>query len=260
MAEGDNLGRSLRRTVTMSKGYNRIQIAYRSPASGDAVLRVRWQSDSFPVESIPPQILFHTPGDRKLDKQDGLRRGRSLVARLKCLNCHALNSDSWRKASAAVMPELQADAPSLRNIGHRLNEAWIVQWLAEPESLRRDCAMPHLLGGITSDVRQQAADVVAYLQSIGVAEDALSPPSAIEALPHDADQALQRGAALYEQLSCTVCHTMAMPDKSDAIQRHSLAFVSQKFPKRQLARDPPARRISSCEPDAKLPTLREGKR
>ena len=62
MAEGDDLGRSLRRTATLSKGHNRIQIAYRSPKNGDAALRVRWQSDSFPVESIPPQASVSYTG------------------------------------------------------------------------------------------------------------------------------------------------------------------------------------------------------
>ena len=138
------------------------------------------------------------------------------------------------------MPELQADAPSLRHIGQRLNLAWISQWLAEPESFSVTARCPICSWG-TSEVRQQAADVVAYLQSIDMVRIIVTALG-IEGNPAQADQAMHRGAVLYEQFSCVVCHTMDMADKLDAFQRHSLAFVSQKFSER-------ATRAGTCRPD-----------
>lgn len=237
-AESHDLATTPRRTVPLYKGLNHLQLEYKSPSTGDAELRVRWSSDQFATESIPPHVLACDTDHPLLKQSERLRRGRTLVARLHCTKCHELPANTaFHDAGTSVMPELFEKAPDLSDAGNRLQVAWVAQWLAEPNLLRRERRMPHLLHGETVQRRQSAADLAAYL---GTLRQPQRPEESSEAAavlePHASANNATQGARLFWQLGCVTCHTLEEPTEPDPHDRLSLALVLTKFPLASLVR------------------------
>ncbi len=204
--------------VQLEKGYNRIRLGYSSPPDGDATLRLLWSCAQFEPELLPATALYHDGTDPELLAARQARDGRDLFAAHRCAKCHATPGN----LTAGSMPELASDAPSLTGIGSRLRSEWIQSWLLDPKSIGEGATMPRLLHDRPGlPIRQQAADVAAYLATLG--------RPAAETTPKSGDERLAEGEALYEDLGCIQCHRFTSPGDADPFGRTSLSFVGEKF-------------------------------
>jgi mono/diheme cytochrome c family protein len=208
--------------VELAKNYNRIEITYASPSTGDSTLRLDWSGEKFGFEPVPPDILFSRKDDADLVEQTALREGRQLYASLHCAGCHALPGKLGLKDCA--MPEMQSSAPRLNNAGHRFNYDWLVAWILNPRALRPEATMPSMLRG--PDAEKHAADIAAYLVSLKVGDE-LKPLNPA-AKPDD-------GAALAKRLGCVTCHRPDDPQKADELGRLSLFFAGVKYAPNAIA-------------------------
>ena len=208
-AEGEDLAAKAGEVVRLDKGKNPIVVTYESPASGDAFVRIAWKEQRGLIpEPVPPTVFSHDAAATDVATGARLRRGRQLLADLRCTKCHATDTTG--------MPELAMDAPALTHIGWRLNRDWVARWVADPKSVRRDAHMPRLL-------RDNAAaeDVAAYLATLSMVDS--------ERRFIDPEQA-PRGGQLFAALNCVACHTT--PDAADppaAESRVALSHVGAKF-------------------------------
>lgn len=210
--DGDGRGPVL--PVRLRQGFNRLEIDYQSPLTGDAALRLYWRGKTFPWETVPPALLSTDPLDEALSASDQFRAGRELFATRRCANCHALPRDFGH----ADMPEMQSDAPNLSQAGDRLSREWIHRWLLDPHTLRDHVAMPRLFDAARAADRQAAADIAAFLTN-------------------DRDKALttkntgddEHGQELYESLGCIQCHRFTPAVEHDSFDRISLHFAAVKF-------------------------------
>lgn len=200
-ASGDDLAGKTGPAVKLNKGRNKITVEYAPPAQGPAELRLFWQSDSFPAEPVPPTVLTHDASDKPLRAHARVRDGRALFADLRCANCHAPEA----KFPDGAMPELSMDAPSLADVGSRLNEAYVAAWVENPKSLRPQATMPRVLHG--DQAAAGARDIAAYLATLG--------PKLTADAPASDDASVTAGTRLFTSLGCIACHTAPDSDKSD---------------------------------------------
>ncbi len=180
--------------VRLNKGLNPIELVYRSPAAGDASLRLTWGNDYLPEEPLPPRRLRRADSPA-LHRGLARRTARDLVADAMCIRCHAAAN-----GPSDGMPELQATGPDLDGIGSRLRPQWIEHWLLDPKALRPQARMPRVLSTDAAEARQQAADLAAYLVTVG---DDGSPTEVVEATPAGN---LPDGRRLYTEIGCAACH------------------------------------------------------
>jgi cytochrome c553 len=205
------------KTLRLEKGKNHVVAVYKSLENGAGQVRLLWASADFPAEPVPAPMFTHNVNDKPLKGALRLRRGRELVATLRCTRCHA--SDA---TTGAVMPELATDAPDLRDAGGRLNAAWMAAWIAEPKALRANATMPRLLHGKdAAGIQGQAGDLAAYLASLGTAE---SDPAL-------GDKEVAAGGRLFAKLGCVACHIA----NSDGPAYVDLASLKAKWKPAALA-------------------------
>jgi mono/diheme cytochrome c family protein len=178
------------KTVRLNKGANNLVAEFKSPASGDAFIRLYWSNKETPYNPIPLAVLTHTESD-ELKKSLLVHRGRDLFAENRCVKCHA---------ASGGMPELAMDAPAFAGIGGRRNFDWLARWIENPHELRPGTPMPKLLVG--ADAKEKAEAAAAFLAS-------LKGDAKLEAKAGDAEA----GKALYEKLHCIACHNP--PDKAE---------------------------------------------
>lgn len=199
--------------VRLRKGYNPIELVYRSPRSGDASVRLSWSNDFLPEEPVPPAAL-HRTASPELDRALARRHARGLVADAMCVRCHPVAAAPGEPSNA--MPELAAAAPDLDGVGSRLRPGWIEQWLLDPRSVRRHARMPRLLSTDPTEAQSQAADLTAYLVAAHRdGDDQASPPTTPGAAGDLAD-----GRHLYAEIGCAACHGDATsPPPVDAAHR-----------------------------------------
>ena len=186
--------------IKLNKGANPFKVAYKSPASGDAFIRLYWSNADTPRNPIPIAALSHDETDA-LKASKALHQGRDLFVEGRCVRCHDAGG-------AGGMPELSMDAPAFAGIGSRRGFAWMAKWIADPQAMRPGTAMPKLLHG--PDAAANAEAIAAYLASL--------TGEATKATEGDAEA----GKGLYERLLCASCHNPPDGTESDA------AKVSQK--------------------------------
>ena len=181
--------------VRLRKGLNPVELVYRSPARGDARMRLTWSNDYLPEEPVPPAFLRHA-GSPPLERGRSRRAARDLVADAMCVRCH--NAAEVAEAPASRMPETTQAGPDLEGIGSRLRRPWIERWLLDPRSLRPRARMPKVLSTDAGEARRQAADLAAYLATTangGRVEEAAVP-----------EVDLSVGDRLYAEIGCAACH------------------------------------------------------
>lgn len=187
-------------------GEHPIKIEYIGPADGDTQIRLFWQERDFGKEPIPASAFTHDASDPILTKQNQLRRGHELIKTHRCASCHG---DAGN-----------AGAPSLNEIGARLESAWLARWIADPKAVRPTAHMPKLFVG--EQAAKHAADIAQFLS-----KDA---PAATE-VAADAE-AIAAGGHLFHQQGCIGCHTL---DAKGDGGRIGLAEVAHKFRPSALA-------------------------
>ncbi|HTH48793.1 MAG TPA: c-type cytochrome [Candidatus Limnocylindria bacterium] len=170
-------------SVRLNKGANNLVAEFKSPASGDAFVRLFWSNKETPYTPLPLGVLSHAENE-DLKKSLLVHRGRDLFAENRCIRCHT---------ATGGMPELAADAPAFTGIGGRRNYDWIDRWIADPHALRAGTPMPQLFTG--ADAKDKAEATAAFLAS-------LKGEAKLEVRPGDAEA----GKALFEKLHCIACH------------------------------------------------------
>ncbi|MAE31239.1 MAG: hypothetical protein CMO43_06550 [Verrucomicrobiales bacterium] len=178
--------------IRLNSRSNTLKATFTAPEKGDAFFRLYWSTPDYGNEPIPPKYLKHAP-DEKLAEGAALRRGRQLAAEHRCFNCHATD------APGKGMPELAMDAPAFERIGSRRGTDWMADWVLNPKKMRPSAKMPAMLHGGTAEADARA--IAAYLGSLKSGQ--LTEPVQVDA------DTISAGQALYKQLNCTACHTLA---------------------------------------------------
>lgn len=169
-------------SVRLEKGANVLVLRYASPPTGEARVRLLWSSPEFAPEPVAPQYLVH---ETSVAPSAGTL-ARAAVARAMCTSCHAAPEASAPKHGA----------PDLRDAAARLDPGWVVEWLVHPvRSGPAPRQMPRFFADSEED-RQEAADVAAYLATLGRPAAELAPAAG----------AAKAGGALFAQLGCVGCH------------------------------------------------------
>jgi len=215
-ATGDDF-RSAKGKAIRLKKENTLRVKYSSPATGDAQLRLFWESPDMRRESLHWKNLRHLPENKALEASTTVRQGRELLATQRCLKCHAADAETWVKHGG--MPELAIDSPSLDALGSRLRPEWLARWIHDPAALRPTATMPRLFAdGDKPD--QNAIDIAGYLASLG------NPPKEED----KADDEEIAGTRLFAQLGCIGCHLPPGQDNfEDERKRIPLRDMGAKY-------------------------------
>src|SRR5213078_924262 len=64
--------------IKLDEGDHAIAIEFTRKA-GPAHLLVQWQSDYFPIEPLPPSVLFHKNSSKEIEESAQIERGRLLA-------------------------------------------------------------------------------------------------------------------------------------------------------------------------------------
>ena len=238
-AEGEDFSDKAGEVVRLDKGANALLVTYESPIEGDAFVRLYWKEQrGLRPEPIPPQTFTHEATAKPATEGRLVREGRQLVADLRCTKCHLtpetiaafperddIHSPTTQGTSGArrsIMPELGTDAPSLTDVGNRLNSLWVAAWVENPKAFRADAHMPQVVKDAAA-----ARDVAAYLAT-------LRP---VRTQPRHIDPALApRGGQLFASLNCVACHTPAdAPAAAPKGPRVPLRHVGAKYIRHALS-------------------------
>lgn len=144
---------------------------------------------AFNAQAAPLSIgfeRFHSGADDSL-----VEAGELLIGELGCVNCHEVSGDL-----ADRFPSLQA--PALEGIGGRVNNDWLLEWLASPHATKAGTVMPDLLAGRKAKTRKSLSEGLAhFLVSLGGAQD-----------PSDATGGgdSEAGRKLFHSVGCVACH------------------------------------------------------
>jgi mono/diheme cytochrome c family protein len=207
---GPNFART--KAVRLLKGTNAFRIVFQSSLDSDSYLRLFWFNKETPRGPVPPSALSHPSNHPQLARGEKLRRGRELFFDLRCAKCHV------DLAPDRGAPELAIEAPSLEEIGGRLNAEWMEKWILDPKSIRPSARMPRMLEGPTADADARA--VAAYLASLptnGAPTQGPAPkPAGLGGLNRDEIETLRSstnsagqvegGRQLFQKLHCSACH------------------------------------------------------
>jgi len=201
--------------VRLNKGANAIKVTYKSPARGDAQLRLFWSE-------LPDKPLPHEPirtgqlrqnANPALAQADLRRTGRELFLEARCIRCHQ---------GEGSLPELAMSGPSFGQIGDRLHVDWMARWILDPKARRSSARMPRMLHGPTAMADSQA--IAAYL---GTLKDSKRAPE------KSSEPDLEAGTELIEKLNCAGCHNL--PGAKAEKGKLHLDHINQKFPQGELA-------------------------
>ncbi len=195
------------KAVQLNKGANTVVVEYLSDGEQDGQLRLDWWNKEFPREPVPPMVWTHAaPGDGAT-----LREGRMLFATRHCTACHDPGAAVPQDGSG--MMELMMTAPDLLEAGARLRPDWIAAWIENPRAQRPGATMPKL-----PVTKEQAADIAAYLASLGKPAD----------YKVDEEKAAA-GGGHFGKLGCVACHTAPDFTGKDEYARIGLGHLKAKY-------------------------------
>ena len=159
-----------------------IEVTYQKVGE-QAVVRLFWTADSFPLEPIPAQFLFHTESNQTAEL---VARGRELYSALRCAACHN-----------ELMGESLEKAPALQHRGVRLNSAWLIDWLTHSPQKLPTIRMPDF--GFS---KEEAALIARALTASKPDE-----PATLLLNDEQRTEAIRRGKVLFHSVGCLACHT-----------------------------------------------------
>lgn len=200
--------------IRLNPGEIPIEIIFTSPSSGSGYFRLYWEERrEFPREPIPASV-FTSLDDAPIDAAH-------LFADHNCIQCHK------GKLGSSAMPELKYAGPNLTGIGSRVNQPWLIRWIAQPDKLKPTTTMPAMVDHTKPEGAQAAADIGAYLASLITQEKITSPPDLSLA---------QKGGEHFHKLGCIACHSKPDADEPDYENgRVPLNNVAAKFKGGSLA-------------------------
>ena len=203
--------------VPLDFGEHALRVTYHADEASPAVVRLFWSSDEFPLEPVPPQVLFHTKADKPGERTE---HAPQLHERFRCARCHT--------------PEASGEAaPSLANAAGNVSRDWLVARLQETSSAEAEPSKR--LGHVMPDfgfTPRQAADVSAFVFSLGKPSEGTS----------EAGDARQ-GEILFRSVGCLACHSDADVGQSAAVFGGDLTRIPRKRSRTWLAawlKDPKA--------------------
>ena len=167
--------------IKLDEGDHPITIEF-NRKSGPARLLVEWQSEHFPLEPLPANVLFHN--ETKISQGDVIARGRLLAQELNCVACHNPKSDSMAGRRG----------PDLTYVGSRATRAWLYQWLKNPQHFRSSAVMPVLLRD-ENDLRDVATFLSKLLDYRRYQEE-----------DYTRTERIKKGGELLNTLGCQACH------------------------------------------------------
>ena len=214
-------------SVRLRKGLSRI-IVRDFASEKDSLVRLMWETDRFPRESIPATALFHDQAAVSVSEpEEQIAAGHRLYEKHHCSRCHRHDTSDGTLDDFETIIERQRSAPRLDGIGSRLEPVWLAMWLRNPNHLHADATMPSL---IEAHDDRSVNDLVAYLATLHERQSSAPPRSEPDAAH------VEKGAELFERLGCIACHTLAPNDPHEVWNRRSLHFVKAKFQPGQLER------------------------
>jgi mono/diheme cytochrome c family protein len=175
------------------------------------------------------------------DEAPVLYEGRTLFAKMGCVNCHQMDSIPADDPKEPYSGDKKRVGPDLRNVNAKLSPAFINSWIWAPKSFRPSTLMPHffMLENNSSDeeirrTRLESRAITEYLLTTGNRY----PQTGADGKPVEKDgkpvlgpwqpQAkvdpklkgdVAQGQALFNTLGCMACHTnLADKDEEDVIR------------------------------------------
>ncbi|MBP62926.1 MAG: hypothetical protein CMJ62_15505 [Planctomycetaceae bacterium] len=125
---------------------------------------------------------------------------------------------------------LRKVGPSLRYVGHKLDEKFLYDWIQQPKHFRPGTNMPQFFGlwehldGTDLEVSQkfepiEVQGIVTYLLQRTQDYQPVDPPTGID--PVDSAEQVQRGKQLFQTQGCLACHTHeAFPTAKPTVTNH----------------------------------------
>ena len=174
------------------------------------------------VSDLAPSRKFPDPPAAKLSA------GYQLVRRLGCFGCHEIKGID--ESGRSVGPDMRLEpagggtavagahpgtmrkvGPSLRDIGSKVEAAFLADWIRDPTHFLSEARMPrsyglqeHLQGRSLADARRfEAVEIQALTAYLLSASQPVEPSAALEAT--EAPSA-ERGKRLFEIRGCLACH------------------------------------------------------
>lgn len=186
------------KAVQLTTGDHPLKITFTRKVRS-ARFQLRWSSDFFVEEPIPPLALEHkSVPDVLTSRWKNIEHGRFLYENMSCAACHG--GKGWFLS--------ERKAPDLSTIGERVTHDWLYRWLSNPHQYRPTTAMPVLLTD-----KDEIRDVTTYLMKLG------SSTAPNTKLSVTSDQ-IATGKEIFERIGCAKCH-----DEKE----HSLTVVGSKF-------------------------------
>ena len=219
--------------VDLDSGFQPIEVTFtRRP--GEARLQVFWASDRFPLEPLPPHLLFRAEGDvdEETDARlDAIERGRALFDASRCDRCH-------RGAGGPLSPP----GPALTHLATGLNVDWLRNKLLHQHAEAKTSRMPAFgLGEKDVDA------LVAFLIDASRPVDLPDVPS-IEVDPKNPPP---EGDLLLHSVGCLACHQVGELGEPGPYGGGDLSQIgSRRTPEWIYAKLTDSKRLNS---DARMP-------
>lgn len=220
--------------TALRKGVNLLELDFQSSpasengsASGWSGFRLLWEGPGFAREAVPPALLFHDPLQPELDRFTAYREGHALWLGHRCQACHDGFRDGAGKGSSGGSADASQDRsldelfapPDLIDVAGRLEPAWIARWIHAPAEIRSSSRMPRFEPSTSRGRRQESADVAMYLASLSEPRAGRGEQGRSNGAAANDGGLAERGARLFEELSCIACHHLQPLGEQDALDR-----------------------------------------
>lgn len=178
------------------------------------------------------------PGLQAKHPLDERQVGEILINELRCAACHS-----------GMIADHMKEAPDLRTAGSRLSPAFIKRFVADPSGVHPGTTMPGVLGALTPEKRDEAAESISYYLS------SLKNTSSPDTSATVGDPEV--GKELFHSIGCVSCHS-PRDESGNEIRKDgvvTLSHLSGKFKPGELAaflHAPLKVRPSGRMPDMKL--------
>ncbi len=242
------------------------------------------------VADLRPSDRFPEPPAPKL------LRGDRLIRTYGCYGCHEINgyqdgrsigpdlrteppdAAAGRELAQSLPGQLRQPGPSLRYVGRKLQDAFLHDWLSDPQRFRPATRMPRVFGlwnHLQGGSRQLAEEyepleirgIVAYLRDRSQDPGPAPGPDGISDTA--ATQKAERGRVLFQTRGCLACHShkafadaetfrapdeiLAGPDLSDMADK--LTSVLSGSPPVVRGSPDPASKVTDRSPSSERPAV-----
>ncbi|MFN0204760.1 MAG: c-type cytochrome, partial [Planctomycetota bacterium] len=176
-----------------------------------ASIAFSWESEDFAKVTVPATAFFH---DEKAETENvknrqGFEKGSSIFENMRCGSCHE------RGDATKPLP-----GPNLKNVGSRLRQEWVFEYLKNPNAQRPGIEMPACFSNDDASAADRA-DVARYLGS-------LTSEKAEKTDKHRPN--IENGKKLFSFRGCVACHNSPEGDLApEEVPRAPLFTVGSKY-------------------------------